>query len=109
MAIVQGYSDVKFLRGGHLSCHSLRKAPRTCQSDFNYLNKNNCKGKMFWLTRLAAGFSGFIYQIKQKYRLEGKNGHDLGENTQIQKKVDAKFMLKKSLLKVMSVSTPDQF
>ena len=54
-------------------------------------------------------FHYFIYQIKQKDRLEGKNEHDLGENTQIQKKVDAKFVLKKSLLKLMSVSTPDQF
>ena len=58
MTAAQGYKDVIFLRGGHLSCHFLRKAPRTCQSDFNYLNKNNCKGKMFWLTRSAAGFSG---------------------------------------------------
>ena len=60
MTAVQGYSDVIFLRGGHLSCHFLSKAPRTCQSDFNDLNKNNCKGKMFWLTRSAAGFSGIM-------------------------------------------------
>ena len=52
------YSDVLFLRGSHLSCHLLRKAPRTCQTDFNYLNKNHCKGKMFWLTCSVAGFSG---------------------------------------------------
>ena len=31
MATAQGYSDVIFLRGGHLSCHFLRKAPLTCQ------------------------------------------------------------------------------
>ena len=51
MPAAQGYSDVIFLRGGHLSCHFLRKAHLTCQSDFNDQNKNNCKGKMFWLTR----------------------------------------------------------
>ena len=60
MTAAQGYKDVIFLRGGHLSCHFLRKAPRTCQSDFNDLNKNNCKGKMFWLTRSAAVFSGIF-------------------------------------------------
>ena len=58
MATVQGYSEIIFLRGGHLNCHSLRKAPCTCQSDFNDLNQNNCKGKMFWLTRSEAGLSG---------------------------------------------------
>ena len=58
MAVVLGYSGVIFLRGGHLSCHFLRKAPRACQSDFKYQNKNNCKGKMFQLTRQAARFSG---------------------------------------------------
>ena len=51
MAAAQGYSDVIFLRGGHLSCHFLRKAPLTCQSDLNDRNKNIYKGKMFWLTR----------------------------------------------------------
>ena len=45
MASAQGYSDVIFLRGGHLSCHFLRKAPRTCQSDFN--DKKIAKGKCF--------------------------------------------------------------
>ena len=50
-AATQGYKDVIFLRGGHLSCYFLRKAPLKCQSDFNDQNKNNCKGKMFWLTR----------------------------------------------------------
>ena len=58
MTAAQEYYVFVPLRGGHLSCHLLRKAPFTCQSDFNYLNKNNCKGKMFWLTRSAAGFSG---------------------------------------------------
>ena len=62
MATAQGYSDVIFLRGGHLSCHFLRKGPRTCQSYFNDQNKNNCKGKMFWVTRSAAGFSGIVFQ-----------------------------------------------
>ena len=57
MAAAQGDSDVIFLRGGS---SQLRKAPRTCQSDFNYLNKNNCKGKMIWLSRSAAGFSGIV-------------------------------------------------
>ena len=47
----QGYSDIIFMRGGHLSCQVLGKAPPTLQSDFNDQNKNNCKGKMFWLTR----------------------------------------------------------
>ena len=59
MATVQGYLDVIFLRGGHLSCHLLGKALRTYQNDFN-LNKNSCKGKMFRLTRSAAGFSGIF-------------------------------------------------
>ena len=54
----QSYSDVILLRGGHLSCHFLREAPRTCYSAFNDKNKNNCEGKMFWLTLQAAGLSG---------------------------------------------------
>ena len=37
MTAAQGYSDVIFLRGGHLSCQFLTKAPRTGQSDFNDL------------------------------------------------------------------------
>ena len=53
-----GYTEVIILRGGHLSCHFLRKAPRTWQSDFNDQNKNNCKGTMFRLPRQAAEFSG---------------------------------------------------
>ena len=57
MAVAQGYSDVIFLRGGNLSFHFLRKAPRTCQSAFNDQNKNNFKGKMFWLNRKAVGLS----------------------------------------------------
>ena len=57
MAAALGYSDVIFLRGGHLSCHFLRKRPRACQNAFNDENKNNGKGKMFWLTRKAAGLS----------------------------------------------------
>ena len=60
MAAAQGDSDVIFLRGVHLSFRFLRKAPRTCQSDFNDPNENNCKGKMFWLTRYAAGLSGMF-------------------------------------------------
>ena len=56
MAAVQGYPDVTFTRGSNLSCH-LRKAPRTCQRAFNDENKNNCKGKMFWLICLGAGLS----------------------------------------------------
>ena len=51
MAAGQVHLDIIFLRGGNLRCHFLSKAPRTCESDFNDLNKNNCKGKMFWLTR----------------------------------------------------------
>ena len=47
MATAQGDSDVIFLRGGHLSCHLLRKAPRTSQSDFNNLTKTIAKGKCF--------------------------------------------------------------
>ena len=58
MAAAQEYYVFLPLRGGHLSCHFLSKAVRTCQSDLNDLNKNNCKGKMFWLTPSAAGFSG---------------------------------------------------
>ena len=69
MAVAQGYSDVIFLRGGHLTCHFLRKAPRTFQSDFNDQNKNNCKGKLFWLTRSAAGFSGaFVHKKETKIK-----------------------------------------
>ena len=49
MAAAQGFSDVIFLRGSYLSCHFLRKAPLTRQSDFNDQNKNNCKGKCFGL------------------------------------------------------------
>ena len=52
--------SVIFLRGGHLSCNFLTKAPRTCQNGFNDENKNECKGEMFWLTREAAGISGIV-------------------------------------------------
>ena len=45
MAAAKIYSDVLFLRGGHLSCHFLRKSPRTCQIVFNDENKNNGKGE----------------------------------------------------------------
>ena len=58
MAATQGYSDIMFLCGSHLSCRFSRKAPRTCLSAFNDENKNNSIGKMFWLTRQAAGLSG---------------------------------------------------
>ena len=61
MATAQEYYIWVPLRGGHLSCHFLTKAPLTCQSDFNDQNKNICKGKMFWLTRQATGVSGIVY------------------------------------------------
>ena len=58
MTAAQEYYVFVSLRSGRLSGHFLWKAPRTCQSAFNNENKNNCKWKMFWLTRQAAGFSG---------------------------------------------------
>ena len=68
MAAAQGYSGVIFLRGDHLGCRFLRKGPRTCQGAFNVENKNNCKGKMFWLSRSAAGFSGMLFKNWKRIR-----------------------------------------
>ena len=62
MAAAQGSSDVILLRGDRLSCHFLRKAPLTCQSDFKDHNKNNCKGKMFWLTRQRDSIVFIVYE-----------------------------------------------
>ena len=41
MATAQEYYVFLPLRGGHLSCHFLRKAPLKCQSYFKDQNKNN--------------------------------------------------------------------
>ena len=73
MATLRGYSDVIFLRGGHLSCHLLRKAPRTCQSDFNDLNKNllqksyNLKVNLDELLTLIELYSKFPNLHKRKH------------------------------------------
>ena len=56
----EGFIFFPTLRRGHLNCLFFRKSPRTCQSAFNGENKNDCKGKMFWLTRSVAGLSGRI-------------------------------------------------
>ena len=69
MAAAQGYSDVIFLRGDHLSCLFLPKAQRACQSAFNDENKNDCKGKMFWLTRSVVGLSGYYCCCGRKQAL----------------------------------------
>ena len=55
MAAAQVYSDVIFLRGGHLSCRFFRKAPRTCQSDFNDQNKNNLQRENVLANPLGSG------------------------------------------------------
>ena len=66
MTTTQGYSDVIFLRGGHLGCHFLSEAPRTCQSDFKQkqLQKENVLAHplgigILWL------FYGQIFMIKK--------------------------------------------
>ena len=51
MTVAQEYDVFVPCAAVILAAISIRKAPLTCQSDFNDQNKNNCKGKMFWLTR----------------------------------------------------------